>query len=535
MGRHSASYIAAREGLSSRSTSGGSARYVGRVGALALALGIGAAVAGGTGVANADGTEDKATPSAPESPPGEPTGGSLTVEPPSSGSKEPAGPAAGAPAVPKMRLGLTGTNRADVDSLPDLITGVQKRITTALQDAAAAVRGPSIPSAPAAGQDPDRTVQIRGSITPALSDTAGSDKAVSDKAPTLIRPTATVDPFVRRLNDAAAAAIKADLKPISVAPTADRVTPTAAVFSQPPTPPSIAPSARVTTTNTPAPPVFANPVLTVVRGVLSALGIAPTATSGDTPSTPMPLLVGVLQLLRREIEQIATNFEAWPAASTVTSGQTIVTPVDPSTSPDVPTAGDDVPTAYGDIGKWMLDRNGEISDWGGQPHDGKTLLEPVNVIIVDETSTTPEEAKRKLNSAMFWSGFPPQPIHSGGFQGEIDDTVYGQKPVLPLFGYSNNFFLFTNDHGRIFGPDPVETEQGYVWTGSFSTEAFTFYNFLPAHSYVSSNMARNALAMQMIMSGRATFGGVVPLENSYNTDTVTTGDHDGYAVVLILR
>lgn len=532
MGRHSASYIAAHQGLARRGNSGSSSRYVGRVGALALALGIGAAVAGGTGVANADGTEDKANPSAPESPSGEPTGGSLAVESPSSGQKEPAGPAAGAPTVPKMRLGLTGTNRADIDSLPDLINDVQKRITSAFQDAAAAVRGPS---APTAGHDPDRIVQTRGSINPAASDPAVSDKAASDKAPTLIRPTVTVDPFVRRLNDAAAAAIKGELKPISVVPTADRAAPTATVLSQPPTPPSIAPSARVTTTNTPAPPVFANPVLTVVRGVLSALGIAPAAASGDTPSTPMPLLVGVLQLLRREIEQIATNFEAWPAASTVTSGQTIVPPVDPSTSPDVPTAGDDVSTQYGDIGKWMLDRNGEISDWGGQPHDGKTLLEPVNIIIVDETSTTPEEAKRKLNSAMFWSGFPPQPIHSGGFQGEIDDTVYGQKPVLPLFGYSNNFFLFTNDHGRIFGPDPMETEQGYVWTGSFSTEAFTFYNFLPAHSYVSSNMARNALAMQMIMSGRATYGGVVPLENSYNTDTVTTGDHDGYAVVLILR
>ena len=58
MGRHSVSHIAAQQGLSSRSTGVGAAKYVGRVGALALAMGVGAALAGGAGLANADGTTD---------------------------------------------------------------------------------------------------------------------------------------------------------------------------------------------------------------------------------------------------------------------------------------------------------------------------------------------------------------------------------------------------------------------------------------------------------------------------------------------
>ena len=54
MGRHSASYIAAQQALSTvHPRSRRSSTYVGRVGLLAVALGIGAAVAGGTAVAGA--------------------------------------------------------------------------------------------------------------------------------------------------------------------------------------------------------------------------------------------------------------------------------------------------------------------------------------------------------------------------------------------------------------------------------------------------------------------------------------------------
>lgn len=183
----------------------------------------------------------------------------------------------------------------------------------------------------------------------------------------------------------------------------------------------------------------------------------------------------------------------------------------------------------------MLQPNGQISNYGGLPSGGKTVLEPVNVIIVDPTSSSAAQSAAKLNTAMFWSGFPAQPIHSTGFQGRIDDVTYGQEPTGPLLGYSDAFFLLTNNHGRIFGPDPVETSTGYVWSGAFSTEAFVFYQFLPRHAYVSSTIARNALAMSLIASGRATYGGMVPLENAYTTADTTTGDHDGYAVVVILR
>ncbi len=257
-----------------------------------------------------------------------------------------------------------------------------------------------------------------------------------------------------------------------------------------------------------------------------------TRAIGDTPAAPMPTVQAVLQLVSREIERFTFSVDqVRPRAASPFVGVNAV----PSIAPGAPAPTDRVPTVYGDIGKWMLQSNGQISDYGGLPHEGRTVLEPVNVIIVDPTSTSAAEAACKLNTVMFWSGFPAQPIHSTGFQGTIDDVTYGQQPVGLLLGFSDNFFLFPNNHGRIFGPDPVETSTGYVWSGAFSTEEFVIYDLLPRHAYVSSNLARNALAMRLIASGQATYGGMVPLNNAYNTAGTTTGDHDGYAVVLILK
>lgn len=244
----------------------------------------------------------------------------------------------------------------------------------------------------------------------------------------------------------------------------------------------------------------------------AATAEAETTTAADTGDAPAP------------IQPSATGASSVPNLAND----------DPAVSTDTPSPDDEMPTAYGDIGKWMLKAGGQIANWGSKLYDGKTLLEAVNVIIVDPHPTSRGQAAHRLNQAMFWSGFPAQPLHSFGFRGSIDDVTYGQQPSGLLLSYSNNFFLLRNDHGRIFGPDPVETDTGYVWSGSFSTEEVGFSGGVPGHVYVSSNRARNALAMGLIRSGQATYGGTVPLGNAYNTDTTTTGDHDGYAVVVIL-
>ena len=210
--------------------------------------------------------------------------------------------------------------------------------------------------------------------------------------------------------------------------------------------------------------------------------------------------------------------------SLVTSAAAVTTtqpnPGVASISPVVPQPGDVVSTDYGDVGIWMLKSNGQIANWGGQTHDGKTLLEPVNVIIIDPTSTTREESIKKLNRAMTAAGFPADAPHSTGYQGIIDGNTYSQQPSGLLQAFSDNGS--PEDHGRMFGPAPAENGQGYVWTGAFSTEGST-------HGYLSFDMARDDLASRLVSSGAATRLDDVSMGNAG-----ITGDHDGYAVVLQL-
>jgi hypothetical protein len=193
-----------------------------------------------------------------------------------------------------------------------------------------------------------------------------------------------------------------------------------------------------------------------------------------------------------------------------------------------------VQTPYGDIGPWLLESNGQISDFGGQQLGGKTLLEPINVIIVDPTSSTAAEATAKFNASMSQAGFPALPIHSTGFQGTIDGQTYGQQPTGILDAYSNNSFLLPDDHARAFGPDPVQTASGFVWTVAASREQWGLSGLVPTHTYTSYNAARDELASRLILSG-ATLVGIVPLSNSVDSATQTTGDHDGYAIVIQLN
>jgi hypothetical protein len=510
MGRHSASYIAAQQGratASSASTMTGAARFVGRVGGLALALGIGAAVVGGAGIASADGTT------------GDGAGGG--GESGSAGGVSGAQAAANsAPAESPSADHGTGKD-TDTSSVPDVPTmkfdgGVPTKHPRARNTDSPLEAIAKVPPA------------IASALSEAVSGTRPHTNDKPDTAPRHARPDAP--------DDTTASTPKSpqpqdDPKPVTVS-----LVKTAAVTAPVVTAPVITTSAvttsAVTTLDVPAPvqaPARFRPIATIVSGVLSALGIAPAADPGGAPPAPGHLVVAVLQLIRREIDDFVAHLNAAAAFASTAQAH-----VPPATATTAPAPGDETQTAYGDIGKWMLESNGQISDYGGQPYQGKTLLEPVNVIIVDPNSTTPAAATARLDTAMFWAGFPAQPIHSTGFQGEIDDVVYGQQPTGLLEGYSDNFFVLPNDHGRIFGPDPVETSSGYVWSGAFSTEALTIYNFLPAHAYVSSNMARTALATRLILSGQATYVGMVPLDNAVDDTTTTTGDHDGYAVVLRL-
>ena len=422
MGRHSRSSHAPRHAAVADP---GAANYVGRIGALALALGIGAAVAGGAGVAHADGT----------------TG----TDGPASGSSS--------------QSSTTSSETTKGSGAGEATSG----------GTAAAVDSPESPGA-------------ESTRPPTRKPGSGNGRAPKHSSPSVTVGGTT-------------GAVKSVVKPA-----ADDVT---------------APAKEAPTT-------------TAVTGSPAASKSTSTTHTGGAPVAPGQVVLGALQLIRREIE--GATALAKPAAAVSTVQPNVAAPV---AAPGVPRPTDVAHTVYGDIGAWLLQAGGKIANYGGVRHGGKTVLEPVNVIILDPTSKSSAESAARLDAAMTRAGFPAQPIHSTGFTGIIDGASYGQKPTGFLQAYSDNFFLFPNDHGRMFGAAPAANGAGYVWSGAFSTEQLNPANPF-THEYVSSDTARAALARRLVASGAATVVGVVPLGNAYDDGTLTTGDHDGYAVVLQL-
>jgi VCBS repeat-containing protein len=542
--------------LAGRAT--GAARYIGRVGALAVALGVGAAVASGAGIARADdpvgndpgGNSAGVQSPAAHSPAGDPTDSVTAGVTPPAGA--PHGVKLGKPGLlrlPRMlQSNSGGAHRSSVRR------GARSADTTS---GAAAAGEPRTPAAAgddglaAAAMDPGRLPErleasiqallptgIVGPTAPAdgTARTSPRDHAVADSgtdAPARRQNTDRVATRVRVLVQDTATALHQPSRALVDTPPAHSAA--ALVHTDGSTlnrltAESVSPTATFTPHLTAAPPE--RPIATVVSSLLAAVGINPASgvSTGDAPAAPMPLVLGVLQLIRREIDHTFLNEGSAVAPSTVaprslvTSAAAVTTtqpnPGVASISPGVAQPGDVVSTAYGNVGIWMLKSNGQIANWGGQTHDGQTLLEPVNVIIIDPTSTSREESIKKLNRAMSAAGFPADAPHSTGYQGIIDGNTYGQQPSGFLQAFSDNGS--PQDHGRMFGPAPAANGEGYVWTGAFSTEGST-------HQYLSFDMARDDLASRLVSSGAATRLDDVSMGNAG-----ITGDHDGYAVVLQL-
>jgi hypothetical protein len=483
--------------------------YVGRVGGLALALGLGLAVASGAGVANAAGDTDGGPgPKANEGAPGgqgdaASSGVKLHKPGPLKLSKIASGDSGGAPTNP----------------LSGLVARIPHKIAAALDDSASGTSSPTdLRTAPRGSAL--RSTQPSGGLSQAGPTTAGNG-TVAPLVHTLTEhlgdlPSSTADPIVQEA--------------FTVSPSATT------------TPESVTGLAKLS----PAAPA---PVTTFVSGIVSALGGA-SSNTGGTPTSPGPVVLGALQLIRRETVQ--PNVAQTSSLASIGSLFHPTPLPSPTTLPDYPTGpADTVPigtvpapdqtalvAGVGNVGKWMLQSDGTVSNYGGQTYGGKTMVEPVNVIIIDPTSTSAAESQAKVNKDLALGGFPIQPVHSGGFQGTINGVTYQQKPALPLTAYSDNSFLVQNDHGRLFGPAPATSGTGYVYTGAFSTETPGISeNGIPGHTYVSSNEARDELALRLLASGQVSSITYVKLDNAIdpNDPNYTTGDADGYAVVITLK
>lgn len=222
-----------------------------------------------------------------------------------------------------------------------------------------------------------------------------------------------------------------------------------------------------------------------------------------------------------------------PSAA-ATAAASATPPLDPKST---------IATPLGQLGQWMINKSGQIADWVGNPQPvsnttgagkpcpctDKTILEGVNIIVVDTASSDPTQAKRNLNAWMRQAGFGASAISSTGYQGVLGAKTYGQQPGGPSQAFRNAYFFLANSHGRVFGPYWDAGQQAYVWTASLSKENLDLKNF--SHGYDSFQTARENLVNGMVSVGAQNLGTVF-MDNVYNSGEFSTGDANGYATVL---
>ena len=182
------------------------------------------------------------------------------------------------------------------------------------------------------------------------------------------------------------------------------------------------------------------------------------------------------------------------------------------------------------IGRWLLTGREVPANWLGQKFQGKMMREPINVILVDEVAATPDAAVQYLLESCEAIGYLSRPGHSSDYRGQIGNVIYSQLPRQQNHAFSNAMYILPNDHGRIFGPHFFAGY--YYFSGALSREAINLFAEV-RHVYASFEMAKQDFAARMQASGRYFVVGAIAMENVFlPSESMTTGDHDGTAVLL---
>jgi hypothetical protein len=187
---------------------------------------------------------------------------------------------------------------------------------------------------------------------------------------------------------------------------------------------------------------------------------------------------------------------------------------------------------YPAIGKWMYQDDMQKAHWLGVKWEGKSLIEPINIIFIDSISKTRTESLDALFKNLKIAGYADKPHHSSGYIGFIGGVFYPQLPAERHHAFSNEVAEIDNNHGRIFGPHRASGK--YIYTASFSRESID-----PAskvmHHFSSFNRARDEFSQNLDKKTPYKVSGFASLDNAIiNNRENTTAEHDGIAVVLHL-
>jgi len=185
------------------------------------------------------------------------------------------------------------------------------------------------------------------------------------------------------------------------------------------------------------------------------------------------------------------------------------------------------------MGKWMYRSDGQRADWLGVKWQGKSLIEPINIILIDRFSPTAVEAKQRLRGQLLKAGYSVRRGHSGGYKGYLDGDFYSQIPEEKNRAFSNRPAFMNNNHGRVFGP--CEWDGAFYFTAALSREVVAPLARIK-HHYGSFLQARDMFAQSLDRKSGYKIVRTVALDNRITGDPDrTTGDHDGMAVILEMK
>lgn len=188
------------------------------------------------------------------------------------------------------------------------------------------------------------------------------------------------------------------------------------------------------------------------------------------------------------------------------------------------------PRGLPEIGKWLISPDLTNAHWLGEKVEGKSLREPINVVIADSYSSTETEAVQRLLLFCDKASFKSRPGHSSGYFGWLGGRLFSQIPALKHHALSDEPFEFKNNHGRFFGP--YRQGRTFYFIGALSREKLEPLT-RSEHVYVSFNRARDALARALVEKAGFQRREPVRLNNAILDDRhFGTGDHDGLAVLL---
>jgi hypothetical protein len=184
----------------------------------------------------------------------------------------------------------------------------------------------------------------------------------------------------------------------------------------------------------------------------------------------------------------------------------------------------------GKVGQYQLNTDYTVANWLNAPYKGKTIQEPINLLIIDKVSNSSFQAINRLLQSTSAAGYEMRFGHSNNYKAYLGDSVFSQLPNESCCTFSDRFFIFPNNHGRIFGP--YYKDGYYVFIAAFSKEGVGFS--WPYHTYESFVSARDNFAINLNKYTEYKIIDFIDMKNYIEEENkiLSSGDHDGFAVIL---